>query len=718
MKNIVIILIILFLKVCSSSGALQKESLNKTSLKEASDNKFFVGAALGVGFENDPKKTKLVKHQFNSIVPENCMKSGEIQPKEGEFFWDNADKFVAFGEANNMHIIGHCLVWHSQTPVWLFTDANGNDVSREVLIQRMKDHIFAVVGRYKGRVHGWDVVNEALLDDGSYRQSKWFNIIGEDFIELAFQFAHEADPEAELYYNDYSLNNPAKRDGAVRLIKKLQNKGIKINAIGMQAHYRLDFSPEQFEASIKSFSETGVKVMITELDLSVLPWTRGNASANIADKEAYRKKYDPYVAGLPDSIATKQAEIYSDLFKILIKHNEVVSRVTFWGTNDGDSWKNNFPVKGRTDYPLLFDRDYQAKPAYYAVMKLLTEDRSADNETVNYKDLEGKAIAQPLVKHIYTADPSAHVFNGKIYIYPSHDIDAGEAFDDLGSHFDMKDYHVISMDNIDSEATDNGVALHVDDVPWAEKQMWAPDANEKNGTYYLYFPAKDDKGIFRIGVATGSSPVGPYTAQPEAIKGSFSIDPAVFKDDDGNYYMYFGGIWGGQLQRWRTGKYNQNQPESPTAFLPKDKEAALLPQVAKMTDDLLEFAETPKGIEIVDENGNLLLAGDTERRFFEASWMHKYQGKYYFSYSTGDTHKVCYATGDSPYGPFTYQGVVLNPVVGWTTHHSIVEISGKWYLFYHDCILSEGVTHLRTVKFHELKHRTDGSIETLDPIRK
>ena len=339
-------------------------------------------------------------------------------------------------------------------------------------------------------------------------------------------------------------------------------------------------------------------------------------------------------------------------------------------------------------------------------------------ESINFDDLNKHAISQPLVSNIYTADPSAHVFNGKIYIYPSHDVDAGEAFDDLGSHFAMEDYHVISMDSIDGEAVDNGVALHVDDVAWAKEQMWAPDANEKDGTYYLFFPAKAHDGIFRIGVATSNSPIGPFKAQPEAIKGSFSIDPAVFKDDDGSYYMYFGGLWGGQLQRWRDGEYNASQPDSPTAFIPEEHEAALLPYVAKMTDDLFEFEEKPKAIEIIDENGNLLLAGDNERRFFEAAWLHKYNNKYYFSYSTGDTHFICYAMGDSSYGPFTYSGRILNPVVGWTSHHSICEVEGKWYLFYHDSSLSKGVTHLRSVKVAEIKYRADGTIETLDPYLK
>ena len=334
---------------------------------------------------------------------------------------------------------------------------------------------------------------------------------------------------------------------------------------------------------------------------------------------------------------------------------------------------------------------------------------------IDFKALNKKALSAPLVTHIYTADPSAHYFNGKIYIYPSHDIDAGEAFDDLGSHFAMEDYHVISMDSIDSKAVDNGVALHVDDVPWAKQQMWAPDANEKDGKFYLFFPAKDYEGIFRIGVAISDSPTGPFKAEPKAIEGSFSIDPAVFKDDDGAYYMYFGGLWGGQLQRWRTGVFNPDQPESPTAFLPADDEPALLPLVAKMTEDLLAFDETPKALEILDENGDLLLSGDNDRRFFEAAWLHKHKGKYYFSYSTGDTHFICYAMGDSPYGPFIYTGRILNPVVGWTSHHSVCEIEGKTYLFYHDSSLSKGVTHLRSVKVAELKYRQDGTIITLNP---
>ncbi len=330
---------------------------------------------------------------------------------------------------------------------------------------------------------------------------------------------------------------------------------------------------------------------------------------------------------------------------------------------------------------------------------------------INFDELNETAISQPLVTHIYTADPSAHVFDGKIYIYPSHDIDAGIAFDDTGSHFAMEDYHVISMDSPGSQATDHGVALHVKDVPWAEKQMWAPDAACKDGKYYLFFPAKKADGIFQIGVAVSDAPEGPFIAEPHPIPGSYSIDPAVFADDDGKYYMYFGGIWGGQLQWYRNNKYNADFIE------PLGHEVALGPRVALLDTSMKHLAETVKEIIITDENGDPLLAGDNDRRFFEASWMHKYNGKYYFSYSTGDTHFICYAIGDNPYGPFKYEGRILNPVVGWTSHHSICAFNNKWYLFYHDSSLSEGVTHLRSVKITELTFDVNGKIQTIDAYK-
>ncbi|KDN53664.1 alpha-N-arabinofuranosidase [Flavobacterium seoulense] len=239
--------------------------------------------------------------------------------------------------------------------------------------------------------------------------------------------------------------------------------------------------------------------------------------------------------------------------------------------------------------------------------------------------------------------------------------------------------------------------------------MWAPDAAHKDGKYYLYFPAKSYDGIFRIGVAISDSPIGPFFPEAEAIEDSYSIDPAVFEDEDGQYYMYFGGIWGGQLQKYRNNIYSEKNEE------PANDEQALGPIIAKLSTDMKQFAEEPKEIIILDENGKAILAGDHDRRFFEASWIHKFNNKYYFSYSTGNTHFICYAIGDTPYGPFKYMGRILNPVIGWTTHHSICQYNKKWYLFYHDSSLSNGVTHLRSIKVTEIKHNENGTIIAIDP---
>ena len=304
----------------------------------------------------------------------------------------------------------------------------------------------------------------------------------------------------------------------------------------------------------------------------------------------------------------------------------------------------------------------------------------------------------------YMADPSANVFNGRLYIYPSHDWDSGASEDDDGGHFEMKDYHVLSLDDVENgKVIDHGVILTVEDIPWAGRQLWDNDVVEKNGNYYLIYCAKDKNDVFHLGVAIANKPEGPFIPQPDPIRGSYSIDPCVFKDDDGQIYVYFGGIWGGQLQR-----YNDNKALG-KEHLPAGDEDALPSRVARMSDDMLQFAEDPRSVLVVDDNDNPLKADDPHR-FFEASWMHKYNGKYYFSYSTGDTHMLCYAIGDNPYGPFTYKGVILDPVVGWTTHHSIAEYKGKCYLFHHDCIPSGGITWLRSLKVKELKYDNRGNI--------
>lgn len=319
-----------------------------------------------------------------------------------------------------------------------------------------------------------------------------------------------------------------------------------------------------------------------------------------------------------------------------------------------------------------------------------------------------KKKARYLVPNDYMADPAVHVFEGKLFIYPSHDWESGIPENDNGDHFNMKDYHVFSMDDIDGEVTDHGVVLRVEDIPWAGRQLWDCDVACKNGKYYMYFPLKDKTDIFRIGVAVSDRPEGPFIPREHPIKGSYSMDPAILDDGDGAYYMYFGGLWGGQLQRYRNNKALE------CAAFPADHEPAIPARIVRLTDDMLEFAEEPRPIVILDEKGNPITAGDTERRFFEASWIHKYKGKYYFSYSTGDTHLLCYAIGDNPYGPFTYQGVMLTPVVGWTTHHSIAEYKGKWYLFHHDCVPSGGRTWLRSLKVVELEYDEAGKIRTIE----
>lgn len=344
-----------------------------SSLKEAFQGKFLIGAALNVDQieGRDTAAIRVVKHHFNTVTAENCMKSMYLQPEEGEFFFDEADRFVEFGEKNGMHIVGHTLIWHSQAPDWFFTDEEGNDVSREVLIERMRNHISTVVGRYKGRIQGWDVVNEAILDDGTYRNSKFYSIIGEEYILLAFQFAHEADPDAELYYNDYGMGLEGRRKGVVAMVKSMQEKNIPIDGIGMQGHMGLDY-PEinEYEKSILAYADLGVTIMITEMDIIVLPFPSSDVTAEVSLSYEYQREMNPYTAGLPESIATIWENRYVDYFKLFLKHQDKISRVTLWGVSDAGSWRNDWPMHGRMDYPLLFDRNYQPKPVVQRLIEL------------------------------------------------------------------------------------------------------------------------------------------------------------------------------------------------------------------------------------------------------------------------------------------------------------------------------------------------------------
>ena len=362
------LLIAAFVAACGNQKATVVE---EPSLKDAVGDKFLMGVALNVNQSSgvDTSSIKLVKQHFNSIVAENCMKCEVIHPEEDRYDFTLADQFVSFGEKNGMAVIGHCLIWHSQLAPWFCVDEKGNNVTPEVLKQRMKDHITTIVTRYKGRIKGWDVVNEAILEDGSYRKSKFYEILGEEFIPLAFQYAHEADPDAELYYNDYAMNMPGKREGVVKLVSSLKEKGIRIDAVGMQGHMGMDYPDiNEFEQSIVAFAGTGVKVMVTEWDMSALPTVK--QSANISDTVAYQKMLNPYPETLPDSVSKAWNNRMKQFFGLFEKHADVISRVTAWGVSDSDSWKNDFPVKGRHDYPLLFDRNYQPKPL---IKKLLAE---------------------------------------------------------------------------------------------------------------------------------------------------------------------------------------------------------------------------------------------------------------------------------------------------------------------------------------------------------
>jgi endo-1,4-beta-xylanase len=344
-----------------------------STLKDAYEGDFLVGAAINAAqfTEQDARGAAIVETQFNSISPENVLKWEYIQPRIDAYAFDLPDRYVAFGERNHLYVVGHCLVWHNQLPDWVFKDDQGNLVSREVLLERMHGHIQSVVGRYKGRIKTWDVVNEALNDDGTLRQSLWLKIIGDDYIAKAFQYAHEADPRAELTYNDYALENEPKRNGAIELIKKLQARAVPITAIGLQTHDNLTWpTVEQQDATISAFAELHLKVFISELDIDVLPRATAQGSAELTMNVKGNPALDPYVHGLPDSVQQTLAKRYAELFRVYLQHRDVVKRVTLWGVIDGDSWLNHWPVKGRTNYPLLFDRNGRPKAAFDAVIQV------------------------------------------------------------------------------------------------------------------------------------------------------------------------------------------------------------------------------------------------------------------------------------------------------------------------------------------------------------
>jgi endo-1,4-beta-xylanase len=344
------------------------------ALREAAAGAFLIGAAVSpdVVLGRDSLSSALVRTHFSAITPENVLKWEAVHPRPGVYDFAAADQVVAFAERNGMAVFGHVLVWHNQTPRWVFEDSSGNPVSRDTLLGRMRDHILTVVGRYRGRIAGWDVVNEAVDEDGSLRRTPWLTIIGEDYLAKAFQYAHEADPGAELYYNDYSLENAPKREGALTLVRRLLADGVPVSGVGLQGHAHLDWpSVEQEDTTIAAFAGLGVKVEITELDIDVLPRPTPQRGADVTLVLVPQPDLDPYAAGLPDSVQLELARRYADLFTLYRRYRGTVTRVTLWGVTDRTSWKNNWPVRGRTNYPLLFDRDGRPKPAFDAVIRAL-----------------------------------------------------------------------------------------------------------------------------------------------------------------------------------------------------------------------------------------------------------------------------------------------------------------------------------------------------------
>ena len=363
--------VLFLLSICLFTTSAVSQAPDTVTLKETFHNAFLIGAAINTPqiTGTDKQGDELIAGQFNSISPENVMKWEIIHPRADAYDFTLADQYVAFGVEYHMFIVGHNLCWHAQTPAWVFKDDKGNPLTRDALLQRLHDHIRTVVGRYKGKIGSWDVVNEALNEDGTLRQSQWEKIIGDDYIIKAFQFAHEADPSVQLTYNDYNLESPAKRKGAIEIVKSLKAAGVPIAIVGNQAHVHLDSpSAQDEEAAITDLAAAGVKVAITELDVDVLPSAWGH-TADVSLNIKENAKLNPYPNGLPEDVQQALAKRYADLFAVFWKHRDVVARVTLWGVTDRESWLNNWPVRGRTSYPLLFDREGKPKPAFTAVLK-------------------------------------------------------------------------------------------------------------------------------------------------------------------------------------------------------------------------------------------------------------------------------------------------------------------------------------------------------------
>lgn len=507
-----------------------EKNVHTNSLRNLFSEQFLIGTAVNSDqiLGKDTNGVNIIKQHFNSIVAENCMKCENIHPEENRYDFSLADKFVEFGMKNNMEIIGHCLIWHSQLPDWFCTDEQGHNVTPDILKKRMKEHITTVVSRYKGKIKGWDVVNEAIIEDGSYRKSKFYEILGEEFIPLAFQYAHEADPNAELYYNDYGMNIEGRRDGVVRLIKSLKERKLRIDAVGMQGHMGMDYpSLKDFEASIKAFSDTGVKVMITEWDMSALPTV--NQTSNISDTVAFNHSVNPYPDNLPQHISQEWNQRMKSFFNLFLKHSDVITRVTVWGVNDNDSWKNDFPVNGRKDYPLLFDREYKPKP----FIKELLSPKAAVFDSFIY---EVPGDSNNNVEHIQSnpilpgchPDPSiCRVGNDYFLINSSFAYFPGVP---IWHSTDLKNWNRLGY------VLNRPSQLPLDEGIHIREGIYAPDIkyNPYNKKFYMITTHVGGNGNFFV---TTDDPKSNQWSEPVFLPEIGGIDPGILFDTDGKAYI-------------------------------------------------------------------------------------------------------------------------------------------------------------------------------------
>lgn len=614
--------------VCSQVMARPQAEKQEPTIKGTFGDKFSIGVALNSRqiAGKDKKSLPLIQKHFNSIVADNCMKCGVIHPEEGKYNFTEADAFVDFGMRNRMEIIGHCLVWHSQLAPWFCVDSKGKPVSAEVLKKRMKEHITTVVKRYRGRIKGWNVVNEAFLDDGSYRKSPFYEILGEEYIPLAFQYAHEADPDVELYYNDYGMDNKGKRDAVVRMVKELKKRGLRIDAIGMQGHMGMGYPRlEKFERSIKAFASTGCKVMITEWDMSALPTI--NTGADISVRADYNEKLNPYPNGLPESVSQAWNQRMGDFFRLFLKHADVISRVTVWGVTDRDSWKNDYPMPGRRDYPLWFDRKFQLKP----FLREMVDPKKAVFKEFVYSasgmvEPKGKQIVNPILPGCYP-DPTIcrvgddyYLANSSFAFFPGVPIWHSK---DL-KHWKRLGYVLNRPSQLQLK---NGLRI--------SGGIYAPDLkyNPHNKLFYLITTDVDGAGTFFV---TTDDPKKGVWSDPVDLPDVGGIDPSILFDEDGKAYIL-----------------NNDSPDGAPLY---NGHRAIR---------IREFDW--KNGRTVGESKVVVNGGvDISKKpvWIEGPHLYHINGKYYLMAAEGGTsvnHTEVVFSSDSPFGPF--KPCAINPIL-------------------------------------------------------